>query len=150
MATNSKFSSNIPAIIDKVFEEGYIDNHTGWFGAKDDSMHKVDVIVLQTKMDGVTVCFATENSAYFSINPFYIDEEDNKVHLSTWSNGGVVKLYGDLEGGVAAYNAEMGYANWPNLFSQLTIIRRSDWEKKKAKEAELDRYMKEQEAKKSA
>lgn len=143
MQSNSKFSNNISAIIDKVFEEGYIDNHTGWFGAKDDSIHNVDVVILQTKMDGVTVCFATENSSCFSINPFYIDKEDNKVHLSTWSNGGSVKLYGDLEGGVTAYNKEMGYANWPNLFSQLTIIRRSDWLKKKEKEAEIKRYIEE-------
>lgn len=150
-----KTNTNIPAIIDQLFSEGFVDDHRGWFGAKDSSLHTVSAVVIHTRFDEVSVCYATTDSSAraFSINPFYYDESDGKIHLSTRSNGGVVHFigHGSLKEAVDQYNADMGYANWPNTFSQLVIITRQDWEKKKAKEDDLHRWIEEQEAaKKSA
>ena len=147
-------NTNIPSIIDQLFSEGFIDDHRGWFGAKDSSIHTVNAVVIHTRFDEVSVCYATTDSGVraFSINPFYFNETDGKIHLSTRSNGGVVRFtgYGTLKEAADQYNSEMGYANWPNTFSQLVIITRQDWETKKAKEDDLDRWIKEQEEKKSA
>lgn len=43
------------------------------------------------------------NCAYFSVNSIYLDEE-GRPHLSTWSVGGLIRPYGDVQLGVDDYN----------------------------------------------
>lgn len=43
------------------------------------------------------------NVSHFSVNSVYLDDE-GRPHLSTWSVGGLIKPYGDVQVGVDDYN----------------------------------------------
>ena len=100
MAKLNEELQNILNVLKK--NSGYIDNHDGKFHKLDEGPWKL-LIVKFTRLrrpDEMELCpvFVCRGC---SVNPFYYDNKDNQVHLSTGSIGGVV-YYGDIE----KYNRE--------------------------------------------
>ena len=116
-------------LIKKIFLEGYVDDHRGWFGVIDTTVYQPNVVIVRTDLrNGATeVCFACDKNS-FSINPFYVSEEDGKVHLSVWSIGGTIRRNGCLEEEVAKNNTE-AIENKYVMHEILTVIRKENFMK---------------------
>lgn len=84
----------ISAVIDN---GGYVaDNH------RDGEMIKVDGLVI---LGSCEICPTFHKSSrYWSLNGLYMNEIDEKVHLSTWSCGGTMKASSSFERSVQEYN----------------------------------------------
>lgn len=120
------------ALIQKVFNEGYLDDHRGWFGAVDRNTYLPDVVLVRTDLrnGAVEVCFATDNSS-FCVNPFYVSKEDGKVHLSTWSIGSTVRRNGTktLEEAIDDANKEALSSPYSFIHEILTVVRKDTFMK---------------------
>ena len=117
------------SILEKLFTEGFKDDHRGWFGAINHNVYKPNVAIVRTDLrnGAVEVCFASENSPAFSINPFYMGE-DGMLHLSRWSVGATVHMRGSLEESVAFANKE-ALCNRFYMHEILSIVRKEDFMK---------------------
>ncbi len=96
--------------IEKLFTSGYIDDHTGWFGAKDETVHMPEKVIIWIpflNVEEAEVCFSTDHGVY-SINPFYYNKKDGMMHLSTWSCGATMRST------VEQHNKENDYNNIMN------------------------------------
>jgi len=120
------------ALIQKVFNEGYLDDHRGWFGAVDHNTYLPNVVLVRTDLrnGAVEVCFATDDSS-FCVNPFYVSGEDGKVHLSTWSIGCTVRRNGTktLEEAIEDANKEALSSPYSFIREILTVVRKDTFMK---------------------
>lgn len=127
---HSELTPNPYKLMEKVFLEGYKDDHKGWFGAADHNIYKPNVVLVRTDLrNGATeVCFASDKVRGFSVNPFYVAEDGN-VHLSTWSVGCTVRLMGkSLEDAINEANKE-ALSNKYCIHELLTIVRKENFMK---------------------
>ena len=119
-------------IISKVFSEGYIDDHD-----HNNVIHQIDDVVIHVRglnFEEAEVCPHFPNTHY-SVNPFYIDDEDGYVHLAMGSIGGVVR-----NGDIDQYNREMNLNELAeeehycafHIISMLHHVKKEAWEKKYA------------------
>ena len=125
---HNELTPNPYQLIEKIFVEGYKDDHRGWFGSVDPTIYKPEVVLLRTDLrnGAVEVCFASEKVRGFSVNPFYV-AEDGLVHLSTWSIGATVRLFGkSLEEAVKEANNE-ALSNRFCMHEILTVIRKEEF-----------------------
>lgn len=118
-------------LLQQLFVEGYLDDHRGWFGSVDASTHLPNVALIRTDLrnGAVEVCFATDDARGFSINPFYVSKEDGRIHLSTWSVGGTIRLYNasSLEQAVNDANKEALTNPYDFTREILTVVRRDEF-----------------------
>ena len=115
-------------ILKHIFEDGYIDDHDHLNGLKETKAYKPNVAVIRIDIrnGAVEVCAAFENTA-FCINPFYYDEEDGMVHLSTVSVGGSIntRMYRTIDDAIAYYNREQLMATFAS--EQLVLVRKDEF-----------------------
>lgn len=110
-------------ILKKVFRNGYEDDHGN-------GVIVPTAVVLHQRWGDVSVAPVEENQNQ-AINPIYVDGEDGLAHLSTRSEGGVLRARGTtLEEAVAKYNRVHSFHEYVEkgaLFSQLTLIKKEDF-----------------------
>jgi hypothetical protein len=127
---------NVKEKIEKLFTKGYKDNHRGWFGAVDDNVYipdKVVVLIRYLDFEEPEVCFSTDKG-YYSLNPFYYDEKEDIMRLSTMSIGSCVNS------SIEKHNKEMGYNNTESYHSveHIVEIYRDAWLKREERKKELE------------
>jgi hypothetical protein len=81
-------------------ERTMIDNH---------SIAEIEEVKIQgyAILNNNHVCPLFVDSQGFSLNALYFDEEDNKIHLSRYSVGGVLNLqHMDIHSAIKKYNSQ--------------------------------------------
>lgn len=110
-------------ILKKVFLDGYKDDHGN-------GVIIPTAVVIHQRWGDVSLAPVEENQNQ-TINPVYYNGEDGLVHLSTRSEGGVLRARGTtLEEAVEEYNRVHSFHEYVEkgaFFSQLTLIKREDF-----------------------
>lgn len=75
-----------------------IDNHDPKRG-----LETIDAVGIHIRGGREQVVALYERVAYFSVNEVILDDQ-GRPHLSTFSVGGIIKPYGDIDLGVEEYN----------------------------------------------
>lgn len=111
-------------IIKQVFSEGYINDHN-----KNGGLIVPNAVIVRTcLLNGYSeVCPAVADTIAFCLNPFYLDETDNHIHMSTCSVGGDIILKGkSLEDAVSIKNAQEMSSQYATLHEICSIVYKND------------------------
>lgn len=92
----------------------YIDDHT-------DEVQEIEGWVI---LDGCDLCPVISNTRYFSLNPLYYSEKDDRLRLSRMSTGGVIAVFqhASLKDAIEAYKKEAEENKFMKKITDYVII----------------------------
>lgn len=123
----SKKTLSIMQMVKNVFQYGYIDDHTD----REETCQFVGILTQPYKGK----MYVVPLFAHCNLNPFYYDENDGRVHLSTCSVSGGFEFgpEGKVDEAVRQWNRRREYVMnvddyYP--FESLMLITKMDWSRK--------------------